>query len=77
MSIVLSFYTFWYDATNIALLDLDIQIYFFFSSTFSQQLCQVGWGLLLGSHFQVPPELFDWVQVRTLAQGRHSCVAFT
>lgn len=29
MSIALSFYTFWYDATNIALLDLDIQFFFF------------------------------------------------
>lgn len=34
MSIVLSFYTFWwYDAVNIALLELDIQIFFFFPAT--------------------------------------------
>ena len=29
-------------------------------------LCQVGWGALLHSYFQVSPEI-DWVQVRALA----------
>lgn len=65
MSIVLSLHTIWYDVTNIALLDLDIPI--FFSSTGSLHLFQVGLGLSLGSHFHVPLESFDWVQVRTLA----------
>ena len=31
------------------------------------KLCQVGWGALLHSYFQVLPEMFDWVQVRALA----------
>ena len=31
------------------------------------KLCQVGWGALLHSYFQVSPEMFDWVQVQALA----------
>uniref|UniRef100_A0A673ZKN5 Uncharacterized protein n=1 Tax=Salmo trutta TaxID=8032 RepID=A0A673ZKN5_SALTR len=31
------------------------------------KLCQVGWGALLHSYFQVSPEMFDRVQVRALA----------
>ena len=31
------------------------------------KLRQVGQGLLMDSHFQVTPEMFDWVQVRALA----------
>ena len=31
------------------------------------KLCQVGWGVSLHSYFQVFPEMFDRVQVRTLA----------
>ena len=31
------------------------------------KLCQVGWGALLLSYFQVSPEMFDWIQVRALA----------
>ena len=32
------------------------------------KLCQVGWGVSLHSYFQVSPEMFDWVQVRALAE---------
>ena len=32
------------------------------------KLCQIGWGALLHSHFQVSPEMFDWAQVRALAR---------
>ena len=32
----------------------------------SVKLCQVGLGALLHSYFQVPPEMFDQVQVRAL-----------
>ena len=32
------------------------------------KLCQVGWGALLHSYFQVSPEMFDRVQVRALAE---------
>ena len=32
------------------------------------KLCQVGWGASLHSYFQVSPEMFDWVQVRALAE---------
>ena len=28
---------------------------------------QTGWGLSVDSHFQISPEMFDWVQVRALA----------
>ena len=47
------------------------------------KLCQVGWGALLHSYFQVSPEMLDWVQVRALAgpsrtfrdlSRSHSCV---
>jgi hypothetical protein len=31
------------------------------------KLCQVGWGMSLHNYFQVSPEMFDQVQVRTLA----------
>ena len=31
------------------------------------KLCQVGWGVLLYSYFQVSTEMFDRVQVRALA----------
>ncbi|KAK6308116.1 hypothetical protein J4Q44_G00213870, partial [Coregonus suidteri] len=31
------------------------------------KICQVGWGALLHSYFQVYPEMFDRVQVRALA----------
>ncbi|XP_051533408.1 mitogen-activated protein kinase kinase kinase kinase 6 isoform X1 [Myxocyprinus asiaticus] len=31
------------------------------------RLCQLGWGPLVDSHFQVSPEMFDWVQVQALA----------
>ena len=31
------------------------------------KFCQVGWGVLLHSYFQVSPEMFDWVQVQALA----------
>jgi hypothetical protein len=30
------------------------------------KLCQVGWGALLHSYFQVSPEVFDSVQVQAL-----------
>src|SRR4029434_11156718 len=46
-----------YDATSFAHLDLGI-----FSSADSLKLCHVVWGLLMDSHFQVCPELFDWVR---------------
>ena len=43
--------------------------------------CQVGWGLLVDSHFQVSPEIFNWVQDIWLSHSRtfteltqsHSC----
>ena len=31
------------------------------------KLCQVRWALWVDSHFQISPEMFDWVQVRALA----------
>jgi hypothetical protein len=31
------------------------------------KLCQVGWGVLLHSYFQVSPKMLDWVQVQALA----------
>ena len=33
------------------------------------KLCQVGWGVLLHSYFQVSPEMFDHVQVGALARS--------
>ena len=30
-------------------------------------LCEVGWGALLHSYFQVSPDMLDWVQVQALA----------
>ena len=38
-----------------------------FFSTDPLKLCQVGWGALLHSYFQVALEIFDWVQVWALA----------
>ncbi len=38
---------------------------FFFANPL--KFSQVGWGPLVDSHFQVSPEVFDWVQVRALA----------
>ena len=45
------------------------------------KLCQVGWGALLQSYFQVFPEMFDRVQVwaltgplKDIQRRSHSCV---
>ena len=38
-----------------------------FLSAAPLKLCQVGWGALLRSYFQVSPEMFNRVQVRALA----------
>jgi hypothetical protein len=37
-------------------------------SVYPLKLCQVGWGASMHSYFQVSPEMFDRVQVRTLAR---------
>ena len=50
-----------YDATSLA------HLYLSFFSADTLKLCQVGWAELLHSYFQVSPEMFDWVQVWTLA----------
>ena len=39
-----------------------------FLSTNPLKLCQVGWGALLYSYFQISPEMFDRIQVRALAR---------
>jgi hypothetical protein len=49
-------YKLFYDATSLAHLYLGS-----FSHADAMKLCQVGWGKLLLSFFQVSPELIDWV----------------
>ena len=49
------------DATSLAHLYLRS-----FSHSSLQMLCQVGWGVLVHSYFQVSPEMFDRVQVWAL-----------
>ena len=46
---------------------MTLQAFLPFFSADPLKLCQVGWGVLLHSYFQVSPEMFDQVQVRTLA----------
>ena len=51
-------------------LQLDSPVFGEFLPFFSAdplKLCQVGWGALLHSYFQVSPEMLNQVQVRALA----------
>jgi len=45
---------------------LHLVIFLLFFSSSPHKLSQVGWGLSVDSHFQVCPEMFDWVQVSVI-----------
>uniref|UniRef100_A0A4W5JW74 N-acylneuraminate cytidylyltransferase n=1 Tax=Hucho hucho TaxID=62062 RepID=A0A4W5JW74_9TELE len=57
---------FWLRLQPQAFLGMTLQALPFFSAD-PLKLCQVGWGALLHSYFQVSPEMLVWVKVRDVA----------